>query len=52
MFAPDDFNSAILRAPDRSDALVGVEPSNLEAQHVAIVLLRSLDIQDRQFGDR
>src|SRR4029453_19281093 len=36
---------------DCANRLVRLQPVHLETQHIAIVLLRALDVQDRQFRD-
>src|SRR5581483_10557546 len=39
------------RARDGADFFAGVEPSDLEAEYVAVVLLRAFDIGNGEFGD-
>jgi len=45
----EDHNVSPWHSPD---LLVRIEPPDLEAESVSIVLLRSCDIRDRQFGHR
>jgi hypothetical protein len=41
-----------VRSHHGSDSLVRVEPANLKAKRIAVVLLRTLDIHNRQLGHR